>query len=154
MSGLVALCLLLPGVVVTWFVTGFPDLTSVMAVSMNPGAIEFAVMPKGPSLISSVPGEPWMPASATARFTTAWTCTRSVTSAGTGTALPPFSRIAAAASSAACSLGSTTATAGPSVASRPAIAAPIPVRRRLLGRLEVSDVQARCLLAGGVAAAA
>jgi hypothetical protein len=61
-SGYVALCLLLPGVVVTWFVTGFPDLTSVMAVSMNPGAIEFAVMPKGPSLISSVRVKPWMPA--------------------------------------------------------------------------------------------
>jgi hypothetical protein len=34
-----------------------------MAVSMiNPGAIEFAVMPKGPSLISSVRVKPWMPA--------------------------------------------------------------------------------------------
>ena len=63
MSGPVALRLLLPEAVVTWFVTGFPDLTSVMAVSMmNPGAIEFAVMPKGPSLISSVRVKPWIPA--------------------------------------------------------------------------------------------
>jgi hypothetical protein len=37
-------------------------VASVMAVSMNPGAIEFAVIPKGPSSIASVRVKPCMPA--------------------------------------------------------------------------------------------
>ena len=96
MSGPVALCLLLPGVVVTWIVTGFPDLTS--------GRPRRAC------------GATWAWSSGMTQYVLSGRVGEGWQNAGT----IPGCR----------------------------------VEERPLGRLEVSDVQTRCLLAGGVAAAA